>query len=287
MRKGGSLARALRRAVAGRGASFRGSASETCVDRDLARRATRLEARFPYRCCFARRCAIRQHAERSATTAPTMSRTMPERTPQRPLAARAPARPQPRRARAPGRDRQLVRAPAGQALRRGHGRLGDGVELRCALRQREDDDGDAAHRARRAHGRAGRDPALRPGARRHAQRGGDDRARHRRGLHRPQHGLSGAEGLQDRRRSGADRRPRPGRRGGDRGPRRLGPAGDGEDPQRAARRRPQRLRAGPPARRRSRRRRDRLPSALGAGAPQGRARPGPRRASSCTHCMRP
>ena len=103
-----------------------------------------------------------------------------------------------------------------------------------------------------------------------------DRARHRRGLHRPQHGLPGAEGLQDRRRRRADRRSRPRGRGGARGARGLGPAGHREDPQRPARRRPRRLRPRAPARRRGRRRRDRLSSALGAGAPQGLARPRPR-----------
>ena len=60
----------------------------------------------------------------------------------------------------------------------------------------------------------------------------------RRGPHRPQHGLPGAEGLQDRRGRGADRRPRPRGRGGARRARGLGPAGHREDPQRPARRRP-------------------------------------------------
>ena len=46
--------------------------------------------------------------------------------------------PQPRRARAAGRHRQLVRAPAGQALRRRPRGLGDGLELRDPLPQRED-----------------------------------------------------------------------------------------------------------------------------------------------------
>ena len=54
----------------------------------------------------------------------------------RPLAPRRRRDPQPRRAGAAGRDRQLVRAPAGQAPRRRAGRLGDGVELRGALPQR-------------------------------------------------------------------------------------------------------------------------------------------------------
>ena len=50
---------------------------------------------------------------------------------------------QPRPARAAGRDRQLVRAPAGAATRRRPGRLGDGLELRAPLPQR-------AHAARAA-----------------------------------------------------------------------------------------------------------------------------------------
>ena len=55
-----------------------------------------------------------------------------------PFATRRERDPQPRRARAAGGHRQLVRAPAGQALRRRAGRVGDGLELRDPPRQRED-----------------------------------------------------------------------------------------------------------------------------------------------------
>src|SRR4051812_37316180 len=50
--------------------------------------------------------------------------------PDRSLDPRRPADPQPRGARPAGRDRQLVRAPAGAPLRRRPRRLGDGLELR-------------------------------------------------------------------------------------------------------------------------------------------------------------
>ena len=63
---------------------------------------------------------------------------------------------QPRAARAARGHRQLVRAPAGQALRRRHGRLGDGLLARHPLSQREDVHGDAADRPARAHADAAR-----------------------------------------------------------------------------------------------------------------------------------
>ena len=135
--------------------------------------------------------------------------------------------PQPRRARAAGRDRQLVRAPAGQALRGRAGGQRDGLELRDPPPQREDADRAAARRARGARRRAGRDPALRPGAGGHALRRRDGR-RARRGHHRPQHGLPRAEGLQDRRRRGADQGPGHRRRGRARGARGQRPAGHRE-----------------------------------------------------------
>ena len=72
-------------------------------------------------------------------------------------------------------------------------------------------------------GRApGVDPAVRP-RRRGDARGGGDRGRGGRRPDRPQHGLPGAEGLQDRRRRRAARRPRQG--GGDRARRRARAAG--------------------------------------------------------------
>ena len=57
---------------------------------------------------------------------------------------------QPRAAGPAGRDRQLVRAPAGQALRRRDGGLGDGLLARDPLRQRADLHGDAADPPTRA-----------------------------------------------------------------------------------------------------------------------------------------
>ena len=84
-------------------------------------------------------------------------------------------------------------------------------------------------------GRAGRDPALRPGPRGHAL-GRRDGRRARRRRHRPQHGLPGAEGLQDRRRRGADQGPRHRRRGRPRGARGQRPAGDRQAALRPARR---------------------------------------------------
>ena len=121
---------------------------------------------------------------------------------------------QPRAARAAGRHRQLVRAPAGQALRRGDGGLGDGLLARDPPRQREDLHGDAAHRPARARG-AGRcrsscsakTPAMMRSAARARGAPGRRRDRH-------QHGLPGAEGAEDGRRRRAAGRPRPGGRGG-------------------------------------------------------------------------
>ena len=78
---------------------------------------------------------------------------------------------------APGRDRQLVRAPAGQALRRGARVLRDGLLARGPLPQREDLHRAAAHPSRRARRRPGRDPALRAGPGDHALRGRERRAR--------------------------------------------------------------------------------------------------------------
>ena len=62
--------------------------------------------------------------------------------------------------------RQLVRAPAGQALRRRARGLGDGLEPRDPLRQPQDARRAARRAPGRARGRAGRDPAVRPGPRR-------------------------------------------------------------------------------------------------------------------------
>ena len=87
--------------------------------------------------------------------------------PHRPLGARRHPRAQPRAARAAGRDRQLVRAPAGRAPRRRDGLQRDGVELRHPLRQREDADRAAARPSRRGPDGAA---ALRPGPRRSCAR---------------------------------------------------------------------------------------------------------------------
>ena len=111
---------------------------------------------------------------------------------------------QPRRARAAGRDRQLVRAPAGQALRRRPGRVGDGLELRRALPQRAHLPRAAADPPRRAPGLGA---AVRPRPRRDGLGGRAGRGGRRR-PDRHQHGLPGAQGLQDRRRRGAAGRPR-------------------------------------------------------------------------------
>ncbi len=94
---------------------------------------------------------------------------------------------------------------------------------------------------------------------------------------RPQHGLPGPEGLQDRRGRGADRGSRHGRRGRAGRARGERPAGHREAALGPARRRPGRRRAGAAPRRRGGRQRDRLPSALGAGPSQGHARLRPRR----------
>ena len=79
----------------------------------------------------------------------------------RPLGARPAAGPQPRAARARSPDRQLVRAPAGAALRRGAGGLGDGLELRDPPPQRAHLQRAAAHPSRGARRRTGLDPAVR------------------------------------------------------------------------------------------------------------------------------
>ena len=133
--------------------------------------------------------------------------------PHRPVGDRRDPHPQPGRARAAGRDRQLVRAPAGQALRRRPRGLGDGLELRDPLPQREDDATSCcASTPTSARGGPvsiqlfGHDPeVMRSAAATVAERG--------RRPHRPQHGLPGAEGVQDRRRRRAARGPRHRRRG--------------------------------------------------------------------------
>ena len=88
-------------------------------------------------------------------------------------------------------------------------------------------------------------PALRPGPRRHALGRGDRRRARRRRRHRPQHGLPGAEGLQDRRGRGAARGSRHRGRGRRGRPEGSGLPGDGASCARARQRRPQRLRPGP------------------------------------------
>ena len=95
---------------------------------------------------------------------------------------------QPGPAGAAGRDRQLVRAPAGQTPRRRPRRLGDGLQLRPALPQRAHPARADADPPRRAPGLG---PALRPRRRGDALRRRD----RRRGGRRPdrhQHGLPGA-----------------------------------------------------------------------------------------------
>ena len=150
--------------------------------------------------------------------------------PYRPLDARRGPHPQPGGAGAAGRDRQLVRAPAGQALRRRAGGLGDGLELRGALPQRAHLPRAAADPPRRA---PRLDAAVRPRSRRDGL-GGRARGRGRRRPDRPEHGLPGAEGLQDRRRRGAARRPGARRGAGPRRGRGQRAAGHGEAADRAA-----------------------------------------------------
>ena len=102
--------------------------------------------------------------------------------------------PQPRRARAAGRDRQLVRAPAGQAPRRRAGRVGDGLELRGPLPQR-------AYLPRAAADPSARSTRCRCSCSATTRRdglGGRARGRRRRRPDRHQHGLPGAQGVQDR-----------------------------------------------------------------------------------------
>jgi hypothetical protein len=197
------------------------------------------------------------------------------------MAARGPDGPQPRGARAPGRHRQLVRAPAGQALRRGPGGLRDDLELRDPLREPQDARRAPRHRSPRARGGggwAGFHAAVRPGPRRHAH-GRRARGRGGRRPDRPQHGLPGPEGLQDRRRRRAAQGPRHGRRRRARRRGGLRPARDRQAARRGLRRRA-------PPRRGGRRGRHHLPPAHGQGPPQGpprlrpgrRARPGASRA---------
>ncbi len=143
------------------------------------------------------------------------------------------------------RDRDLVRAPAGAPARRGDGDVGDGVELRDPPSQREDDDRAAADPSEeREFGGPVLDPALRPGPRRHALGRRDRRAGGRR-RDRPQHGLPGAQGLQDRCGRRADQGPRHGGGGGAGGGRGQRPAGDGQAALGPAAGGDRRLRAGP------------------------------------------
>ena len=113
------------------------------------------------------------------------------------------------RARAARRDRQLVRAPAGQALRRRASRSREMVSS-FAIHHRNEKTMHraAAHPPDERDGRGpvsiqlfGQDPeVMRSAAATVAERG--------RRPDRPQHGLPGAEGLQDRRRRGAAQGPR-------------------------------------------------------------------------------
>ncbi|CAA9513235.1 MAG: tRNA-dihydrouridine synthase DusB, partial [uncultured Solirubrobacteraceae bacterium] len=196
--------------------------------------------------------------------------------PHRTLVARRPADRQPGGPRAARRDRQLVRATAGQALRRGPRRLRDGLELRDPLRQRAHPDRVAAHPPGREGERPRLDPALRAGPRDHAQR----RRRGGRGgrrPHRPQHGLPRPQGHEDRRGRGAALGPRHRRGGRARRPRGLRPARDREAARlaQAGAARGRRRRAA--ARRGGGRRRAHLPPALGRRAAQGDAGLRPRR----------
>ena len=119
-----------------------------------------------------------------------------------------------------------------QAKRHGAGlaRLGDGLELRDPLPQREDAARAAAHPPRRAapvvasscSARTPRSCARPPST--VAERGARP--------DRPQHGLPGPQGLQDRRGRGAARRPGPRGRGRARGARGQRPAGHGQAAQR-------------------------------------------------------
>ena len=125
------------------------------------------------------------------------------------------------------------------------------------------------HPDERAGGPGG-DPAVRPGPRDHAlRRGGRGRARRR--PDRPQHGLPGAEGDEDRRGRGADLRP--GHRGHGRARRARGlrPPGHGQAARGAQAGRRRGLRGRAPARRGRRCRRPDVPPALGGRPPQGHA----------------
>ena len=182
------------------------------------------------------------------------------------LAPRRRRDPQPRRARAAGRDRQLVRPPPGQAPRRRAGGVGDGLELRGALPQRAYLSRAAAHPPPGAPGlgAAVRQRSGRDGLGRRA------RGRRRRGPDRHQHGLPGAEGVQDRRRRGAARGAGARGGGGAGGGARERAAGDRQAALGPAPGRSERARGGPPARVRRRRVRDRHPSPPRLPAPQGR-----------------
>ena len=91
----------------------------------------------------------------------TQRLSQPDRS-DRPLRDRRRRDRQPGPARAAGRDRQLVRPPAGAPPRRRAGGLGDGLELRPPLPQRAHAARADADPSRRA---PGLDPALRPGPR--------------------------------------------------------------------------------------------------------------------------
>ena len=112
--------------------------------------------------------------------------------------------------------------------------------------------------------------AVRPRPRRDGV-GRRARRRRRRRPDRHQHGLPGAEGVQDRRRRGAAGRPRARGRARAGGGARQRPAGDRQAALRAAAGRPQRDRGGPPAGRGRRRRRALHPSAPRVAAPRRRA----------------
>ena len=107
---------------------------------------------------------------------------------------------QPRAARAPGRDRQLVRAPPGPPPRRRPRGLGDGLELRAPPPQRAHDSRAACASTPAEHPVSiqlfGHDPGR-------DALGRGDRRRCRRRPDRHQHGLPGAQGTRGGRRRGA------------------------------------------------------------------------------------
>ncbi len=152
--------------------------------------ATRVRAATP----AARAAAA---APRAAAAAAAAEAACVTPRPHRPLDPRRPRAAQPAGARPAGRHRQLVRAPPGAPPRRRPRGVRDGLELRAQARQRAHDPRVPAHPPRRA---SGVDAALRPRRRRDA-RGRRDRGGRRRGPHRPEHGLPGAQGLQDRARA--------------------------------------------------------------------------------------